>query len=903
MKKSRLFKDVYLRLVSYSPKPSTCFHSLLGLVFFTTLASGVLANEFDFDGDNRSDISVFRPADGGWHVYTSGSGSYAGAAWGLAGDIPVAADYDGDGRSDIAIFRQGTWWILKSSGEFYAASWGAGGDKPVPADYDGDGKADLAVVRNGVWWVLKSTGGHSAVQWGSSSDIPVPGDYDGDGRSDAAIYRDGAWWIVFNNGTYTAINWGISTDKPVLGDFDGDGKSDAAVYRDGSWWVLKSTGGHLSVQWGLASDTPVPADYDGDGRTDIAVFRPVDGRWHRLNSGNGAYVGGQFGLGSDMPIPGVVYTQTSDPNPVPTPTATPTPTPVPIPTATPTPTPSPTPTPTPAPSFACDYYASPTGSAAGTGTSASPWSLQAGLNKTTLVRNGKTLCLKGGTYRGKFVSTLTGGGIVRSAPGEWAIIDGGATTTLSGSINSSMRTVIVASTAGMVSGGTIAIDTELMQISSIDSGTTLTVNRGWSPNIGGAVAHSNGATVMHAGSQLTVSGSGTTYRDFEITNSWTQRDLEPGSITGQGCCGFYHQVRGAGIFSPNGVGNNYVNLIVHDNLDGFFIGSSSSNTLIYGVITYNNGMHYWDSGSSYERGSGPGLYLENSSGYSRVYETMSLSNFMNGAQYFGVTGPYIGGDTQGSVFANSGAPLGNAERNLLFGPDSVVSPTGSVTESHFFHPISSNGFGVTFGYGAGIAEGHFTNNYLGGGGTAFSAENVGTLTFTGNKIHSTSVNVLAAQRSGRTWNSNSYYNTTASASYKFGNTSIASNQLFSNWKSSTGWDGTSITSSGNLPDTVIVRPNAHQPGRANLVIYAASAPSSVSVNLSSTGLLNGQGYTIRNAFDIKGPAVATGTYNAASPTISVSLTGAARNVATPTGRTIAPATTCPSFCAMVLVPN
>lgn len=68
----------------------------------------------------------------------------------------------------------------------------------------------------------------------------------------------------------------------------------------------------------------------------------------------------------------------------------------------------------------CDYYASPTGN--GSGTLASPFSLHTALGQPNLLSGNKTLCLKGGTYRGKYESHLNGG-TVRSAPGEWAKID------------------------------------------------------------------------------------------------------------------------------------------------------------------------------------------------------------------------------------------------------------------------------------------------------------------------------------------------------------------------------------------------------------------------------------------------------------------------------------------------
>src|SRR6185436_15307772 len=106
----------------------------------------------DFDGDVKSDVTVFRPANGAWYILKSSSNFTAAASygWGLSGDIPVAGDFDGDSRADIAVFRpsNGTWYILKSTTNFTAAAayaWGLSGDLPVAGDFDGDGKSEITV--------------------------------------------------------------------------------------------------------------------------------------------------------------------------------------------------------------------------------------------------------------------------------------------------------------------------------------------------------------------------------------------------------------------------------------------------------------------------------------------------------------------------------------------------------------------------------------------------------------------------------------------------------------------------------------------------------------------------------------------------------------------------------------
>lgn len=134
----------------------------------------------DFDGDGRTDMSVFRPSDGNWYRLNSSNGSISVHGWGLNGDVPVAGDYDGDGRSDIAVFRPSDqiWYRINSTdNSIRVIQWGLAGDIPTPGDFDGDGPQDHAVFRpsNGTWFILGSTNGMSSQPWGLNGDIPTPG--------------------------------------------------------------------------------------------------------------------------------------------------------------------------------------------------------------------------------------------------------------------------------------------------------------------------------------------------------------------------------------------------------------------------------------------------------------------------------------------------------------------------------------------------------------------------------------------------------------------------------------------------------------------------------------------------------------------------------------------------------
>ncbi|HEY0407348.1 MAG TPA: VCBS repeat-containing protein [Pyrinomonadaceae bacterium] len=274
----------------------------------------------DFDGDGRTDTSVFRASDHNWYIRNSAN--YANRVqldWGNTdlGDITVPGDYDGDKKTDVAVFRpsEGNWYIINSStGTPSIKNWGGTGDTPVPEDYDGDGKTDVAVWRasDGNWYVLRSsTGTGRVVGWGAAGDVPVRGHFEGTDGADFTVFRpsDSNWYILNNAGTsMRVVNWGNNTDKLVPGDYDADGKTDVAVWRpsNGVWYVIQSsTGTVLQRSWGVSTDVPVPGDYDGDARTDFAVFRAGDGNWYILNSGTtpNALRIDFLGQGGDVAIP------------------------------------------------------------------------------------------------------------------------------------------------------------------------------------------------------------------------------------------------------------------------------------------------------------------------------------------------------------------------------------------------------------------------------------------------------------------------------------------------------------------------------------------------------------------------------------------------------------------------
>jgi CSLREA domain-containing protein len=291
----------------------------IGAFEYRSDVAPMVKSPFDFDGDGKTDIGIYRPngVNGSeWWINRGSNDSTFATQFGSAADKVVSTDFTGDGKADVAFWRPSTgyWYVLRSEDlSYYAVPFGSNGDVPVPADYDGDGKADRAVFRpsTNTWYIEQSGGGTRIEAFGATGDKPVPADYDGDGKADIAIFRptagsgSGEWWINRSTAGLQALVFGVSTDKPVQGDYTGDGKADIAFWRPstGDWYVLRSENlTYYSTPFGGSSDIPAPGDYDGDGKFDTAVYRPAETNWYVQRSTAGTLIR-QFGSVGDQPLP------------------------------------------------------------------------------------------------------------------------------------------------------------------------------------------------------------------------------------------------------------------------------------------------------------------------------------------------------------------------------------------------------------------------------------------------------------------------------------------------------------------------------------------------------------------------------------------------------------------------
>ena len=91
----------------------------------------------DFDGDGKTDLTVYRPTTGEWFVRYSSSnysyGNWTSYQWGLPGDVPLAADFDGDRKTDLTVYRPtaGEWFVRYSTSNYSYDNWTSYSPRPA----------------------------------------------------------------------------------------------------------------------------------------------------------------------------------------------------------------------------------------------------------------------------------------------------------------------------------------------------------------------------------------------------------------------------------------------------------------------------------------------------------------------------------------------------------------------------------------------------------------------------------------------------------------------------------------------------------------------------------------------------------------------------------------------------
>ena len=295
-----------------------------------TIRIGATGRAFDYDADGRSDLMVYRPANGSWYNSTSSSNFTNGSAtqFGLTGDVPSAGrlrrrqpqrprrlpsrdrdlvhspvrDRDDDDRCDRGVRqrrRAGARRLRRRR------------------------RTDLAIFdpATGVWSVSPSTYGYtnsSASRLGRGQRHPacratttamarptrpctVPSTGTWLMRLSSANQhdepRDGQWGLLRRHPRPRRTT--TATARPILAVYPS--RQRRVVHPD----VDSGYTASVALQWGLSGDMPVPGGLRRRRRADPAVYRPAIGGWYILQSST-SYTTSLFfswGLDGDIPTP------------------------------------------------------------------------------------------------------------------------------------------------------------------------------------------------------------------------------------------------------------------------------------------------------------------------------------------------------------------------------------------------------------------------------------------------------------------------------------------------------------------------------------------------------------------------------------------------------------------------
>ena len=450
------------------------------------------------------------------------------------------------------------------------------------------------------------------------------------------------------------------------------------------------------------------------------------------------------------------------------------------------------------------HYVATNGLSTNDGTINSPWDLQTALNDPAAVVAGDTIWLRGGTY--------------------------GA-------------------------GGNTIFESRLRGTSS----ARITVRQypGERATIDGGINEINSAS----GAQYV------TYRDFEITNSSTNR-----------VCLNLDRSNGLKMYTPQA---KAVNLIVHDTghpAIGYWMPVGDGGE-VDGCIIWGTGVYAQD--ASYKCPAGNGIYSQNQNGTRYIRGVIAFRNFTNGFKCYSEGGYANGFWLEGNTCFDTGH----------------YSSDASILLSTFINPItglkflSNNTYKREGDYGYGVLLSHYDvemgdaevrDNYIvnndatGGLDNAIRMIRWPTFTFTGNTIvikgsADRFVDFKRPQSAmNYTWDNNTYHNV-GNSPYPFVDNGYAF-RSYASWQSTFGFDANSThTTSAPSTNRITYRQSPHEPGRTYVTIYNWENSANITIDLAQCGVEYWDRYDIRDAQNYFGTKIiSNGLSGSTSPVIPMS---------------------------------
>jgi len=307
---------------------------------------------------------------------------------------------------------------------------------------------------------------------------------------------------------------------------------------------------------------------------------------------------------------------------------------------------------------------------------------------------------------------------------------------------------------------------------------------------------------------ITLEGEWTTLWGFEVMSSSPTRTA---TTTGSSAASEILRGDGVNIFGP---GSRAINLVVHDNAQGFGFWSPATDGELYGNVIYNNG---WDAP---DRAHGHAIYMQNETGTKRVHDNVLFHSFSYGIHAYTEGGSIVGFDIAGNAWWSAGAAAsgtGTETDNCLVGG---LQPADRVElRDNFGWDAVPDGRIARLGYSGDFTNGSVAlhDNYF-VGGTRFAAP-WSSIELTGNTFYG-AVEGVATD----------------------------------------AYPDNAFLAAAPAETLVVVRPNEHEGGRAHVIVYNWAGAATVDVDLSSV-LAVGTAFEVRVAQDFFAPPVESGVFD------------------------------------------